>query len=638
MLPPLIEQDVPHFLTTRNTIAYCSQLHVRKSKSSLVLSRQLRFYEFANKQLLHHIDLRATCLQQLEPQLQTYTGPISSFLRRDDVLQPADDAANVTSSYSMLHAAEELPLSIGKYVWQGKHIYVLLRCWHTLIVLQRPATGGGSFELIAQHEQLEDYRLVRDGTLKYQAYVELQFINGKRMRCNFQPTSSSSSNELPPSSSSSNNNNSAAGFQRLLQRVHGARAELQTQRALTQQDFVRAQEQQTFGVPAQRSPLLEEKQLLRRCGDVWTRICGASLVLGTLLNNTTSSVRPCVLHGLRPLLHLSSGNGLNYTHRLYELPLQADAAPPEDYDELAQFWACQEQHSTNISWRLVTNNARLPPERSAVLLVRLQLHELIVLGQQHQQEQLQLLALYELHGQRRQQLQLQLASIELAPLLEQTQLHVPRFAAHTLHQDFLALIMTQTAHCPLRLKFPSAAQQLQFEQLLTTKLELRCHSVKQESQPLQLLDEATPPGDFGFGEEQRRDRRPRSTVQRIFYNPATQLLLLHNDPEQHWHIYAGSESELCLLLRRLLRDLLQLHCNVTLLELHQEACNVPANAALLMESALRDELQARAELLQLPSRREQVTANALKRVHQLELASDLLFTVINGQTQMESIP
>ncbi|KAH8290024.1 hypothetical protein KR044_000464 [Drosophila immigrans] len=620
----LIEQDVPHFLTTRNTIAYCSQLHVHKSRSSLVLSRNLRFYEFANKKLLHQIDLRATCLQQLATQLEAYTGPISSFLIRDDVT-PADrdsdrdSASNTTTSYSMLHAADELPLSIGKYVWLGRHIYVLVRCWRTLLVLQRPAALGASFQLVAEYVDLEDYRLVRGPN--YQAYVELQFTNGKRLRSNFQPP-----NSEPATPSTAASSNSAAGFQRLLQRVNGARAELHTQRTLTQQDFGRAQEQQTFGAPAQRSPLLEEKQLLRRCGDVWTRICGSHLLLGTLLNNSSSSARPCVLHAVRPLLQLPQGNGLNFTHRLYELPLQADAQPPEDYDELAQFWACQQQqHSSNFSWRLLTCNDRLPPERSAVLLVRVQLQHLLA------EQQLKLLALYELRGQQTRQLQLQLASIELTELLEQQQLHVPRFAAHTLHQDFLAVIMTQTAHCPLRLQFQSAAEQLQFEQLLASKLGLSSHSVKQDTQqPLQLLDETSQPGDFGFATKQR------ATMQRIFYNPQTQLLLLHNDPEQHWHIYAASQSELCLLLRQLLRDLLQLHCNVSLLELHEEACSVPANAALLLESALRDELQARSELLQLPPR-DQLTANALRRVHQLEMASDLLLTVINSQTQPESV-
>ncbi|KAM8720085.1 hypothetical protein ACLKA7_006179 [Drosophila subpalustris] len=620
---PHIEEDVPEFLLQRNTVAYCSQLHVKRTKSSLLLSRNLRFYEFRKKELVHHVDLKSTCLQKLAKELQAYSGPISSFLIRDDVADVSGDS----TSYSMLHAAEELPLSIGKFVWLGEHIYVLLKCWQTLLVLQRPSEHGGSFKLIAQHDNVEEYRLVR-GPIKYQAYVELHFSNGKRQRTNFQTAATGEVAALGTTAACS-----AAGFQRLLQRVHGARAELHTQRALTHQDFVRARDLNAFGAPGQRSPLLEEKQLLRRCGDVWTRICGNSLVLGTLLSNSAGSNRPSILHALRPLVRLPSGDGLNFTHRLYELPLQADCQPPEDYDELAQFWACQEQHSTSISWRLATNNAQLPPERSAVLLVRLQLEDLLKL-----EEQLQLLALYEIHGEFKRQLQLQLISLNVTELLEQPELHVPSFKPQTLHQDFLAVIMTQTAHCPLRLQFQSVAEQRQFEQLLESKLGLTGTTVKQESQhAFQPLDEE----DFAFGNNcssSSSSKHPRINLQRIFYNPQTQLLMLHNDPDQHWHIYAHSQSELCLLLRRLLRDLLQLHCNVTLLELHKDECSVPGNAALLLESALRDELQARSQLLQLQPPRTQLTANeALKRVHQLEMSSDLLVTVINSQNQPQSL-
>lgn len=122
---------------------------------------------------------------------------------------------------------------------------------------------------------------------------------------------------------------------------------------------------------------------------------------------------------------------------------------------------------------------------------------------------------------------------------------------------------------------------------------------------------------------------PAQQSQRIFYSPQSQLLLLHQDPQQHWHIYARTETELCLLLRRLQRDLLQLHCNVSLLQLEQDQCRVPVNAALLLESALRDELHARMELLQQqPGQSAASLEQQQQRLLQLEMASDLLVTVI----------
>lgn len=476
---PHIARDVPEFLVQRESLAYCSQLHVKRVKSSLVLCRNLMFYEYRQKELVHNIDLRSTCLQELQAQLESYNGPISSYLIRNN----AADTSGDSTSYNMLHGADELPLSIGKYVWLGGRVYVLLRCWQKLLVLRRPEELGACFELIAHHEDLESYHLVK-GPIQYQAYVELQFTNGKRQRTNFQTDEQEEDQQAPSSTSAS----SLGGFERLMQRVHGARAELQAQRAQTQQDFMRAQELQAFGAPSQRSPLLEEKQLLRRCGDVWTRICGCSgvyLVLGTLLTNSASCSRPSVLHALRPLLRISSEDEalpqpLSFVHRLYELPLQADGQPAEDYEELAQFWACQEQHSSaGLAWRQLTREGQLLPEQSLVMVLRLPLEQLLL-----QQGQLQVFATYELRGEcgRMRQLQLQLASINVAALLEQQEKHVPRFAAHTLHQDFLALIMTQPAHCALQLQFKEAQQQTQFEQLLCRRFGLEAITVPQEQQ------------------------------------------------------------------------------------------------------------------------------------------------------------
>lgn len=56
---------------------------------------------------------------------------------------------------------------------------------------------------------------------------------------------------------------------------------------------------------------------------------------------------------------------------------------------------------------------------------------------------------------------------------------------------------------------------------------------------------------------------------------------------------------------------------------------MPVNAALLLESALRDELHARMELLQQqPGQRAASLEQQQQRLLQLEMASDLLVTVI----------
>ncbi|XP_034671792.1 uncharacterized protein LOC117903630 [Drosophila subobscura] len=638
---PYIEENVPELLCQRTSIAFCANLHLGRGHgrtvSSLVLGRNLKFYEFRNKELLHHIDLQQSQLKQLTDKLQSYDGPMSSFLRREDEAGARANNPNAslpTVDHSMLQAAEDLPLGIGKFVWLQEQLYILVHCWQLLLVLRRPPEHGANFELVAQHDHVAGFRMV-NGPIKHQAYVELRFTNGKRQRTDFQPGEPSHSSSRTSSSADSLPNQH---FERLLQKVHTARAELCSQRAQTQQDFARMVELQTFGPPGHRSLLLEEKQLLRRFGDVWTRICGDYLVCGTLLANIAGSNRLSIVHSLRPLLHLDNGGGdsLSYEHRLYELPVQPNGQPPEDYDALAQFWSCQDQHSRRLNWRPVAQASQLLPDCTAVLLVRLRLEDLL------QAEQLQLLAIYEIRNGVADSApctrQMHLASIDVVALLQQPEALAPRFAPATLHQDFLAVIMTQTAHCALRLDFidGQAAQDCaRFEQLLVAKLQFEL-----------ITDQGTQQASAERGsDEDMLDAfydTPTATTtlqqQRIFYNSQPQsqwcgVLLLRDDPGQHWHVYARTQARLRLLLHRLMRDLLQLHCNLSVLEL--SAYNAaPADVAGAFEACLREELLAWTQLLK-PTEQQKDRLQQLTNLHQLQMASDVLATVIRRAKQEE---
>ncbi|XP_022227056.2 LOW QUALITY PROTEIN: uncharacterized protein LOC111077190 [Drosophila obscura] len=641
---PFTEENVPELLLQRSSIAFCSNLHLGRGRgrtvSSLVLGRNLKFYEFRKKELLHHIDLKESRLKQLAAKLQAYDGPMSSFLRREDETVSSHGKESLPSvNHSKLLSAEELPIGIGKFVWLQEQIYILVHCWQLLLVLRRLPEHGANFELVAQHDHVADFKMV-DGPIKYQAYVELRFTNGKRQRTDFQPA------QLKEESSSRSSTAAAdtfpnQNFERLLQQVHTAQAELCSQRAQTQLDFARTLELQTFGPPGHRSLLLEEKQLLRRFGDVWTRVCGDFVVCGTLLANIAGNNRLSIVHCLRPLIHLDNGgSSLSYEHRLYELPVEPNGQPPEDYDELAQFWSCQEQHSRRLNWRPVAKASQLLPDCTAVLLVRLQLEDLL------QAEKLQLLAIYEIRNgtedSGNSMRQMHLATIDVGPLLHQTEALAPRFAPATLHQDFLAVIMSQTAHCALRLKFieGQAAQDCaRFEQLLVSKLQFELITAQGTDQAssdrgsdVDMLD--------AFCTTTTTTNTALNPVQHIFYNsqPLSQwcgVLLLRDDPGQHWHVYAQTQARLRLLLHRLLHDLLQLHCNLSVLEL-SEYNTAPADVAGALEASLREELLAWSQLLKPQEGREQQKTDRLKQLthlHQLQMASDVLASVIKSQEQ-----
>ncbi|EDW75150.1 uncharacterized protein Dwil_GK19854 [Drosophila willistoni] len=663
MLPLLMEDDIPEFLLQRSSIAYGNTLHLQvgrqRLRSTLVLCRNLKFYEFRKKELLHHIDLGSDNeieeTKELQRQLENYKGPLSSFLIREDLDQYKSNEAMGSLNYSMLQAVEDQPIEIGKYVWLGDHVYVLIRCWATLIVLLRPVQHGAKFELMAIHRNFKDYQLV-NGPVQYQAYVQLNFRNGKRLLTNFESPdkldvlASSSSCRLPRDRDSSDDN-----FKSLLLQVHELRCQLSAQLSQTLMDMTRAQDLQAFGVPGQRSLLLDEKQILRRFGDIWTRVCpGDRLVIGCMLANISGTQRLSIIHNVQPVLQLAkvgqNGGGISWTldYRLYELPRQPNGQPPEDYNELAQFWSCQEQeqqYSHLLNWRpisasisssLFCHQNQLMPECNAVLVICLQLADLLEV------EKLELLVSYEV-GLKGSSRQLHVSTIDVASLLSQPELHAPSFKSESLHQDFLAVIMSQPAQCALCLEFlPDQKQQVgKFEQLLVSSLGFELsnnHKATVDRDPAEcetnfLDDIICSDNSSVFDHHSRSDE---DSVQRIFYNRQSTSqwcgLLLIRRQDHLWHMYAQSFSKIRLFLYRLQRDLLQLNCNLSLLELDDQFNGLSAfEAAIHLEATLRVELNIWRRLM--GKLKQDEMKHWTRQLNQMQMLSDKMATVIESKSE-----
>ncbi|XP_039500533.1 uncharacterized protein LOC120457225 [Drosophila santomea] len=608
---PFVQENVPEMLLQPARLAFCANLPAvgrpRDDPTTLVLARNLKFYEFRRKDLVHYIDLKGTKLQHIASQLEGYDGPVCPFL-------PNREPTDGKLDWSMLDPPEDLPLKFGKFVWQREGIYVLIQCWKHLIVLRRPKDHGANFELVADHRDVVEYQMV-EGPIPYQAVVELVFGNGKRQRCDFQEDFL---DEEP--STSKNAGLPTQDFESLVQEVNRLQAELNSLRIQNQKDFAHAQDLLYFGSPAERSLLLEEKQPLRRLGDVWTRICGDYFVCGTLLVNMTGTNRLTIVKELYPIVAIEPHTDFSVEHRLYELPLQADGKPPEDYDQLAQFWACQDQHSRRLKWRPAEKERLLPPERSAAMVVRLRLVDLL------EAEQLILMAMYEI-GEDASPRQIHLITFDVKKLLAKTESLIPTFSPGTLHQDFLAVIMTHTARCSLKLEFQSAQDCASFEQLLVSKLQFELIQVQEaeKESTSDLLDDSGPGSAF------QSSTTAADPVQRIFYNrqPQSQwcdILLLRDDPGKHWHVYAKTDDRLRLFQHRLTSDLLQLHCNLNVLEFAEHILS-PADLEMELLNSLYEEVDAWKVLSQpadsVEQRREQLT-----QLHKAQMASDVLASMI----------
>ncbi|KAH8420331.1 hypothetical protein KR009_009251, partial [Drosophila setifemur] len=621
----MVERNLPQLLRDPSRMAFCANLHLRfprqreKYSASLVLTRDLKFYEFQRQVLIHHIDLKSSRLQGIAQELRSYNGPTISWQAEAAPVEELDS--------SMLPDADALPLVIGKYVWLPDEVYLLIKCWKVLVVLHRPKEHGVNFELVAEFEDVKAFEVV-PGPVLYHAEVEVRFCDGTTKRCDFQEEAPEAVPEAEPEPSTSNEFPSKE-LEDLIQEVNALEAKLSSVRSQTQEEFTKWREQQLFGNPGQRSLLLEEKQLVRRFGDVWTRVCGDELVCGTLLVNVSGGHRLTMVHGLKPLVRIVPAVDFHYEHWLYELPLQPDGLPPLDYDELAQFWACQDQHSRRLAWRPVSKAGQLPPERSAVLLVKLSLADIL------QAEQIQLIAFYEVKSgganekppKEKDIRQLHLLSLDPAKILQQSEAMAPKFAPNTLHQDFLAVILTQKAQRVLKLEFKSDQDCMKFQEQLVSKLQFERIQAEEQSkdQEVDLLDATCSGAAFA---STSKDSPP---VQRIFYNRQQLsqwcgILILRDDPGQRWHIYAQTEARMELLVHRLTSDLLLLHCNVSELEVSDVSDAEPQNVAMELDASLDAELEAWKDLILNGNDENEV--EKLMALNRLQYNSDVLATII----------
>ncbi|XP_037727659.1 uncharacterized protein LOC119558319 [Drosophila subpulchrella] len=623
-----IQENVPEMVMQRSRMAFCHNLHLGRQHdrfnfgSTLVLARNLKFYEFRRKELVHHIDLRDTKLQEVASQLEGYDGPMCPFL-------PNTESRDRLES-SMLQDPEELPIKLGKYAFQREDIYLLIHCWKHLIVLRRPKEHGANFELVAQHRDVLSFQMA-PGPIPYQAVVELHFRNGKRERCDFQKPCEEEEEEEQPSTSKEAYA-PAADLEARLQEVHSLRAELASQRAQTQKEFALAEDLFLFGPPGERSLLLEEKQPLRRLGDVWTRISGDYLVCGTVLVNIAGGHRLTIAKEVYPLVFLEPHIDFCMEHRLYELPLLPNGQPPEEYDQMAQFWACQDQHTMRLKWRPVRKPRQVPPESSVAMVVRLRLVDLL------HAEKLELMVQYEVGATAEKNAcprQLHLISFDVKKLLDATESLAPTFSPKTLHQDFLAVIMTHQAHCSLKLVFQAAEDCTTFEQQLVSKLQFELIEAQEpeKEQKSDLLDDSCPDSPF---QSSTADAAAANPVQRIFYNrqPLSQwcgTLLLRDDPGEQWHVYAQTDDRLRLLMHRLMRDLLLLHCNLTYLRVNEPNLSV-ADANLELEKSLQEELEAWKVVLK-PAASVEERRKQLTHLYKVQMASDVLASLILSKTE-----
>uniref|UniRef100_A0A1A9Z1Q6 Uncharacterized protein n=1 Tax=Glossina pallidipes TaxID=7398 RepID=A0A1A9Z1Q6_GLOPL len=543
--------------------------------------------EYKQKQLVTSIDLEHTCLHKVLNKLTNYSGPKCKRLKGCASDEPT--SSTQTPSYSLM--------------------------------------DGISFD---EYEGVLSFRLVH-GPIKYCPILEIKFENGRLLKTDFQESvRRNTANEFAEQRLND------PEFRHLMHNIRSAKTELQLHQSITGRSFRQLHNKLTFGVPYIRSLKLEEKQLLRRCGDIWKRFTlHDHLVIGVPLVNQSSPPYLTILRNLQPLIQFepSESHILQCEYRLYQLKRTF-----EELDSIEAFLETEDVQLQANVW-LPEQHLQLLPDSFAILLIKFQLSDIINLNQCPLMLTYEIvkdfpLTPYEDNTKEVYPLQLVLDTLDFHRILnEQRRMYEISFKWKTLNQDFLAIAMTST-ETVLTFTFCNQYDLDSFSRLIKEKYDFdSCPNDRGEHEIKMDRD------------EEEREAKTSLSTDSIFYNRKPQslwfgcLVLYHYSPtrmdknnrlETIWKFYHTHLEKAVVFLKLLFTDLVNSNCNILNVESSLE--KVRKNSVMEFENALRLELNTLRKFLSAKSEKFSNTQVQLsKNIFTLQLHTDLALQNVNAE-------
>uniref|UniRef100_A0A1A9VRL7 Uncharacterized protein n=1 Tax=Glossina austeni TaxID=7395 RepID=A0A1A9VRL7_GLOAU len=620
-----IKNEIPDFII--GYLVYCDIfVDYSKQKTCLVLTKNLKFLEYKQKQLVTSIDLEHTCLHKVLNKLTNYSGPKCKRLKGSASDEPT--SSTQAPSYSVMDG-----ISFGKYSYNQisiQKIYLLIQCWDKLLILQRFNNYLKDFQLIDEYEGVLSFRLVH-GPIKYCPILEIKFENERLLKTDFQESvRRNTANEFAEQRLND------PEFRHLMHNIRSAKTELQLHQSITGRSFRQLNNKLTFGVPYIRSLKLEEKQLLRRCGDIWKRFTlHDHLVIGIPLVNQSSHPYLTILRNLQPLIQFepSESHILQCEYRLYQLKRTF-----EELDSIEAFLETEDVQLQANVW-LPEQHLQLLPDSFAILLIKFQLSDIINLNQ------CPLILTYEIvkdfpltpykdNTKEVYPLQLVLDTLDFHRILnEQRRTYEISFKWKTLNQDFLAIAMTST-ETVLTFTFCNQYDLDSFSRLIKEKYDFdSCKNDKREHEIKMDRD------------EEEREAKTSLSTDCIFYNRKPQslwfgcLVLYHysstrmdknNRLETVWKFYHTHVEKAVVFLKLLFTDLVNSNCSILNVESSPE--KVRKNSLMEFENALRVELNALRKFMSAKGEKGSNSQLQLsKNIFTLQLHTDLVLQNVNAE-------
>ncbi|XP_055840873.1 uncharacterized protein LOC129908435 [Episyrphus balteatus] len=343
---------LPHFIEDK-LIHSCNLNISRNQRSKLALLQNLQFYELHQKRIINLIDLQQTVLSKIQYKF--------------DSIELDVNGTTISQASDIFAASKTCPTRVvggimfGKYIYQNKSetiVYILIKCWNSMVVIKRDSEG---FQLQAEYEDVKTFHVSKGSN--YQVDISISFLNNSCTEItNFQERSKTSFPiELP----------SSDVYRKMIDRIKIQKSELLVHQTITRKEFAKLKNTQLFGSNILRTPLLEEMQILSKCGNSWIKLtANDDVVIGIPIVNNCSS-RLTILRNFRAVLQDTTN--LTYTFKMYQL--NKSFSDLENIEEFFNDSEYNDKYSTNCSWRECLDLS-LRPEAFTILVLKLKINEL----------------------------------------------------------------------------------------------------------------------------------------------------------------------------------------------------------------------------------------------------------------------
>ncbi|XP_036318766.1 uncharacterized protein LOC118733475 [Rhagoletis pomonella] len=594
-----LQDGIPDFL--RDQFVFSDTMLVGHKRHCFILARNLKFYEFCQKQLVNSTELRETCLKKVANDVRDYKGPRgkcfkSRGTRNRHTMGSTEKPAGLmeTSDLQTSVVFEEEPVT-------------------NLVVIALP-----NHAFVAEFERVTNFRIVH-GKALFEAVIEILFENGTTQCSNFQKSA-----ELLEGPAARNIVSDRNSLKQLLERVRFSKSELQLHRSTTQKEFDALRDQEMFGCNYIRSDQLEEKPMLSRCGDIWIRFVGNNMVFGVPLVNNCSKHNLIILKNLKPILKINdfAVDNIIYKYRLYQLRLNF-----ENLETMESFFQTEDE-----DLRLHTqvwNNSELPqllPASFAVVLVVIKTTQLLLL------ENCPLFLYFEIEKELPNcqgrpvttgvyEQHLFLKNLNISHILINRQKYQLSFSSPCIHQDFLANALI-SKEATIHIKFLSVHNALIFEQLIAEKLNF--NTVKRDLTSSEYEMNHTKDVDDKLTQNQY--------VSSIYFNKdqmslwfGSMIIKINSDAdgedEQTWKFYLQNKEKAFICLKMLFSEITMVNCKIKNMEYLGNKQENTEGSFFNIKKALFDELEGLKHLNESinNTRRRQILEELMKN----QISSDI---------------